>query len=67
MHPLIAVFQQRALMLDMQGSLATYDDAIGMLVAFADANKDRLTEDDLVVISEIGGILYREGLNRRVK
>ena len=67
MHPLIELFQERANMLDMQGSKATSDDAIGLLAAFAEAMKDQLTEDDLVVITEIGGILYRENLNRRMK
>lgn len=54
-------------MLDIQGSKATSDDAIGLLVAFAEAMKDQLTEDDLVILTEIGGILYRDNLNRRMK
>lgn len=64
-HPLIAIFQQRAEMLDMQGSKATSDDAIGLLVAWVDANRDRLTEDDLVILGEVGGMIYRENLARR--
>ena len=64
-HPLIAIFQQRAEMLDMQGSKATLDDAIGMLAAWIDAMGPRLTEDDLAILGEIGGTLYREGLKRR--
>ncbi len=64
-HPLIALFQQRAEILDMQGSKATTGDAIGMLAAWIEANQDRLTEDDLAVLGEIGGMLYRDGLRRR--
>ncbi|WP_342616587.1 hypothetical protein [Rhodoferax sp. GW822-FHT02A01] len=64
-HPLIALFQQRAEILDMQGSKATAGDAIGMLAAWIEANQDRLTEDDLAVLGEIGGLLYRDGLRRR--
>jgi len=64
-HPLIVIFQQRAEMLDMQGSKATLDDAIGMLAAWIEAMGSRLTEDDLAVLGEIGGMLYRDGLNRR--
>lgn len=64
-HPLIAVFQQRAEMLDMQGSKATSGDAIGLLVAWVEANRDRLTDDDLVILGEIGGMIYRENLNGR--
>ena len=64
-HPLIALFQQLADMLDMQGSKATADDAIGLLAAWIEANRDRLTEDDLAVLGEIGGVLYRDGMGRR--
>ena len=32
-HPIIAIFQQRAEMLDMQGSKVTLEDAIGNLAA----------------------------------
>lgn len=64
-HPMIDLFQQRAEMLDMQGSKVTLDDAIGMLAAWMQANEDRLTEDDLAVLGEIGGMLYRDGLKRR--
>lgn len=64
-HPLITVFQQRAEILDMQGSHATVDDAIGMLAAWIDAAQDKLTEDDMVILGEIGGALYRDGLQRK--
>lgn len=64
-HPIIAIFQQRSVMLDMQGSKATSDDALGMLAAWISQNRDRLTEDDLVVLAEVGGMIYRDGLNRR--
>lgn len=65
-HPTIALFQARAELLDMQGSQATLDDAIGLLVAWMDANRDRLTEDDLAVLGEVGGALYRDGLGRKL-
>lgn len=64
-HPLIAIFQQRAEMLDMQGSLATTDDAIGMLAAWIEAAQAKITDDDLVILGEIGGTLYRDGLQRK--
>lgn len=52
-------------MLDMQGSQATVDDAIGMQAAWMEACQDRLAEDDLVILCEIGGTLYRDGLRRK--
>jgi hypothetical protein len=60
-----AIFQQRAEMLDMQGSKATLEDAIGMLAAWMEANRSNLTEDDLAILGEIGGTLYRDGLTRK--
>lgn len=65
-HPTIALFQARAELLDLQGNKATLDDAIGLLVAWMDANRDKLTEDDLAVLGEIGGTLYRDGLQRKL-
>lgn len=64
-HPIIAVFQQRAQMLDMQGSKATSDDAIGLLAAWIETNESKLTEDDLAVLAEVGGTLYRDGLKNK--
>jgi len=52
-------------MLDMQGSKDTIEDAIGDLAAWIESCEDKLTEDDLAILAGIGGILYREGLNKR--
>lgn len=64
-HPTIHLFQQLAEMLDLQRSEAGLDDAISRLAAWMDLARDHLTEDDLAVLGEIGGVLYREGLRRR--
>ena len=66
LHPFIALIEQRAELLDIQGSKATFDDAIVRLVGWIDEKGDLLSEDDLAVLGEIGGILYRDGLRRRV-
>lgn len=65
-HPIINLFQQRAELLDIQGSNASQDDAIGQLAAWMHVNRNNLTEDDLAVLGEIGAILYRDGLRRRL-
>ena len=65
-HPLIKLFEQRAELLDLQGSKAGLDDALAELAAWMDLERDHLTEDDRAVLGEIGGILYREGLRRRM-
>lgn len=65
-HPLIKLFEQRAELLDLQGSKASLDDALAELAAWMDLAKSHLTEDDMAVLGEVGGILYREGLRRRM-
>ncbi|UBQ43967.1 hypothetical protein [Comamonas thiooxydans] len=65
-HPLIKLFEQRAGLLDLQGSKAGLDDALAQLAAWMDLAREHLTEDDMAVLGEIGGILYREGLRRRM-
>jgi hypothetical protein len=64
-HPVIETFQGRAELLDMQGSSAGLDEAIAQLAAWMDLASDRLTEDDVVVLTEIGATLYRDGLRKR--
>jgi hypothetical protein len=32
-----------------------------------DLNADRLSEDDMALLTAVGGILFREGLNRRFR
>lgn len=65
-HPLIKLFEQRAELLDLQGSKAGLDDALAELAAWMDLAKSHLTEDDMAVLGEVGGILYREGVRRRM-
>lgn len=64
-HPTIDLFEQRAALLDLQGSEAGLDDAIADLAAWMGLVAEHLTEDDLAVLGGIGGVLYREGLRRR--
>lgn len=64
-HPIIHLFEERAILLDMQGSKGRLDDAIANLAAWMDLAEGHLTEDDWAVLGEIGGLLYREGASRR--
>ena len=65
-HPLIKLFEQRAELLEIQGSKAGLDEALTQLAAWMDLAQKHLTEDDMAVLGEIGGLLYREGLRRRM-
>ncbi len=65
MHPSIDAFQAGAELLDIQDSPAGLDDAIAQLAAWMDLASGRFTEDDLVVLIEIGAMLYRTGLRNR--
>lgn len=64
-HPTIEAFQAGARLLDLQGSKVGLDDAIVQLAAWMDLAHPHLSEDDLVVLKEIGANLYREGLRNR--
>ena len=64
-HPLIALFEQSAEVLDATGRKEQLDDAIIKLAGWMELAQDRLTDDDMAVLSEIGAILYRDGLGRR--
>ena len=65
-HPMIKLFEHRAELLDLQGSKAGQEEALIQLAAWMDLAKSHLTEDDMAVLGEVGGILYREGLRRRM-
>lgn len=54
------------MLLDMQRSTAGLDDAIANLAAWIELASDHLTEEDLAVLGEVGGVLYREGASRRL-
>lgn len=65
LHPMIQRFETQAELLDMQAARESLDDAVVRLAAWVDLAQGRLSEDDMVVLMEVGGILYREGLRRR--
>lgn len=64
-HPTIEAFQAGAELLDLQSSKAGLDDAIAQLAAWMDLATPHLSKDDLVVLTTIGAMLYREGMRNR--
>lgn len=64
-HQIIDRFQQSAELLDLQRSKEKLDDAISLLAGWMEMSSRSLSEDDLAVLTRIGGILYRDGLLRR--
>lgn len=65
LHPPIQRFEAEAELLDMLPARESPDHAVVRLAAWVDLPQGRLSEDDMVVLMEVGGILYREGLRRR--
>ena len=63
-HPIIKLFESQAELLDIASDPATLDDAIARLAGWMDMTD--LSDDDITVLVGIGGILYREGLRRRM-
>ncbi len=65
-HPLIALFQDHAEVLDATGRRPGVDGAIVKLTTWMSAAADHLSEDDVALLAEIGAILYQDGLDRRL-
>jgi hypothetical protein len=66
-HPLISLIETKAELLDVTDSPKDLDDAISLLVGWMDLAKHRLSEDDMTVLSDVGALLYREGLMRKLR
>lgn len=64
--PTIQQFEAAAELLNLQNSTTGLDEAIATLAAWMDLAADHLTEDDRAELIKLGGILYREGFNKRV-
>ncbi len=64
-HPVIAAFERQAKILDVTGDREDADDAIALLAGWIDLSLERLTEADVSALVRVGGLLYRDGLNRR--
>lgn len=65
-HQIIDRFQQSAEMLDLQLSKENLDDAISLLAGSMEMSSRSLSEDDLAVLTRIGGILYGMACNAGV-
>ena len=63
--PEIELFQQHAALLNAEGDPFDLDPAIVKLAAWVSQEKRWLTKDDLSVLGEIGGMLFRKQLLRR--
>ena len=66
-HPIVEQFRAQAAILDATQSSRSLDEATLQLAIWIDLNADRLCEDDMVILSAVGGILFRECLNRRIQ
>jgi len=64
-HPLIALFQTKAAVIDITEGKDGLDEAITLLASWMSVAENKLSEDDLAVLSDVGAILYKEGLRRR--
>ncbi|QHE89227.1 hypothetical protein [Hydrogenophaga sp. BPS33] len=65
-HQFIALFEQKAQVLDAACVSPDPDAAIVMLAQWLDIRHEDLTEEDLIVLSDIGALLYRDGMSRRL-
>ena len=66
-HHVIQQFQNQAEMLDALQTPQGLEDAISELALWMDLKQADLTEDDWTMLVNVGGLLYREGLLRRMQ
>ncbi|RQY11170.1 hypothetical protein [Burkholderia stagnalis] len=64
-HPVIAAFERQSKILDVIGDKQDADDAIALLAGWIDLAAERLTDDDVSVLVNVGGLLFRDGLQRK--
>lgn len=64
-HPLIALFETKAAVIEITEGKDGLDEAIALLASWMSVAENKLSEDDLAVLSDVGAILYKEGLRRR--
>ena len=67
LNPIIEAIQARAELLDIQQSPQGLDDALATLAGWIEMNQEELPEDDLAILLEVGAVMYREGLRRRLE
>ena len=64
-NDVLMLFGQRSELLNLQKSNEDLDDAIKIFADWLASCAHELSEDDLVILALIGGIMYREALHRR--
>ncbi|NYT36638.1 hypothetical protein ERD78_07125 [Allopusillimonas soli] len=65
LHPMIQLFEDRAKVLDASAQKADLDEGIVLLAGWLEGAKEWLSEDDIAILSEVGAIMYQEGLLAR--
>jgi hypothetical protein len=56
----LSLFQQSSELLSLQKNKENLDDAISIFADWLFSTSYELTEDDLVILIKVGGIIYRE-------
>jgi hypothetical protein len=64
-HHVLKLFEQRAELLHIAGCSWDLDDAASELAAWLDLARYKLTESDVNALTNVGALLYREGLRKR--
>jgi len=63
-HDIIKLFERSATLLTLQGNQWDVNDALAELSAWVELSRSKLTDEDMVVLGQIGGVLYREAQRR---
>ncbi len=65
-HPNARLFELLSLVQELEGSRKGLDDAIAELAAWMEVARDRLTDDDWMVLGQIGALLHRVAARTRL-
>jgi hypothetical protein len=66
-NPIIALFQAKAELLDVTNSTEGLDDATALLAGWIGKVSMKLSQDDMTILSDVGAVLYREGLRKKLQ
>ena len=64
-HSFIRLFQERAELLEMRGCVRDGDAPIVLLARWLTESENHLSDDDISVLADIGGMLYQAQFQER--
>ncbi|QIL69509.1 hypothetical protein G7048_03435 [Diaphorobacter sp. HDW4B] len=64
-HSFIKLFQERSELLEIRGCIRDGDEPIVLLARWLTESEDHLSDDDISILADIGGMLYQAQFQER--